>query len=291
MLRSFLSRLLDARGPVTRTIRGIPVVVVNTRPDISTSDVLARIDGALELIERYQPAIFRRMRRDFARIVSQRYPCRGAYIPAERTCLVELTFTVNPEFSLPQVAATILHEATHNLGPAHEYKVNGKKADEAFGGPIASMMEELKAQTGALFLLEFLRKKQLISDEMATGSYVDAIVWAFGHISQGMYTGDKSRKAYGNLAAIHIGYLLDKGALTWDANAMAAAPPSSEASVRLLASFSSARRATCADETVVGGAAKGATRWSSDVGAPDAAAGATSSTLARRVPGFTATAA
>lgn len=113
MLRSFLSRLLDARGPVTRTIRGIPVVVVNTRPDISTSDVLARIDGALELIERYQPAIFRRMRRDFARILSQRYPCRGAYIPDERTCLVELTFTVNPEFSLPQVAATILHEAMH----------------------------------------------------------------------------------------------------------------------------------------------------------------------------------
>jgi len=127
-----------------------------------------------------------------------------------------------PPSTEPGLLSTILHEATHNLGPAHEYKVNGKKGDEAFGGPIASMMEELKAQTGALFLLEFLRKKQLITDEMAVGSYVDAIVWAFGHISQGMYTGDKSRKAYGNLAAIQIGYLIDKGALTWDANAMAA---------------------------------------------------------------------
>lgn len=127
-----------------------------------------------------------------------------------------------PESTEPGLLSTILHEATHNLGPAHEYKVNGKVDDEAFGGSIASMMEELKAQTGALFLLDFLRGKKLISDEMAQQSFTDAIIWAFGHISQGMYTGTKQRKAYGNLAAIQIGYMIDKGALTWDANAMAA---------------------------------------------------------------------
>jgi hypothetical protein len=122
----------------------------------------------------------------------------------------------------PGLLSTILHEATHNLGPAHEYKVNGKQAPELFTGPIASMMEELKAQTGALYLLDMLRSKGLITDELARQSFVDAIVWAFGHVSQGMYTGDKSRKAYGNLAAIHIGYLIDKGALTWDATKPAA---------------------------------------------------------------------
>jgi hypothetical protein len=127
-----------------------------------------------------------------------------------------------PESTEPGLLATILHEATHNLGPAHEYKVGGKDDDAVFTGPIASMMEELKAQSGALFLLELLRNKKLITDEMAQGAYVDSIVWAFGHISQGMYTGDKNRKAYGNLAAIHIGYMIDKGALTWDANATAA---------------------------------------------------------------------
>jgi hypothetical protein len=47
-------------------------------------------------------------------------------------------------------------------------------------------------------------------------------VWAFGHVSQGLYTSDKQRKAYGNLAAIHIGTLLDKAALTWDPNKVAA---------------------------------------------------------------------
>ncbi len=96
-----------------RAIRGIRVVVENTRPDVQTAMVFARLDGALDLIEQYSPAHFRRLRRDFAQIVSRRYPCRGAYLSHDRTCLVELTFTVNPAFTLPQVAAVILHEAMH----------------------------------------------------------------------------------------------------------------------------------------------------------------------------------
>ena len=122
----------------------------------------------------------------------------------------------------PGLLSTILHEATHNLGPAHEYEVGGKKARDAFGGPLATLMEELKAQTGALYLLEFLRTKKIISDELAAQSYADAIVWALGHTSQGMYTGSGERKTYGNVAAIQIGFLLDKGALTWDPKAAAA---------------------------------------------------------------------
>ena len=115
-MSSPLSRLrdwLEQRGGPGRLLRGVHVVVENTRPDIATEDVYARIDGALALIEQYQPATFRRLRRDFLHLVSRRYPCRGAYFPAERVCLVELTFTVNPAFTLPEVAATILHEAMH----------------------------------------------------------------------------------------------------------------------------------------------------------------------------------
>src|SRR5690606_34999945 len=44
-----------------------------------------------------------------------------------------------PESTEPRLLSTILHEATHNLGPAHEYAVRGKKAAEVFTGPIASM--------------------------------------------------------------------------------------------------------------------------------------------------------
>jgi hypothetical protein len=122
----------------------------------------------------------------------------------------------------PGLLSTILHEASHNLGPSHEYKVKGKVDSEVFTGPIASMLEELKAQTGAWFLTELLRSKGLITDELARQTYVDMIVWSFGHIAQGMYTPDKSRKAYGNLAAIHLGTLIEKGAVVWDAGKLAA---------------------------------------------------------------------
>lgn len=124
--------------------------------------------------------------------------------------------------SEPGLLGTILHEATHNLGPAHEYKVAGKTAGAIFGGQEASVMEELKAQTGALSLIEMLRGKKLISGELAAQSYADAIVWALGHISQGMYAGAGERKTYSNLAAIQIGFLLEKGALTWNPRAKAA---------------------------------------------------------------------
>ena len=122
----------------------------------------------------------------------------------------------------PGLLSTILHEATHNLGPHSEYAVKGKTAGEIFGGPIASVLEELKAQTGALFLIDFLHQKKLIDDAMAAQTYVDSITWALGHVSEGMYTGTGQRKTYAQLAAIQVGFLMDKGALTWDDNAAAA---------------------------------------------------------------------
>jgi hypothetical protein len=138
------------------------------------------------------------------------------------TLLDAASIKLYPESTEPGLLSTILHEATHNLGPAHEYKVKDKVDDDVFGGPIAAMLEELKAQTGAYFLLDFLVRKQLITPEFAQQTVADMVVWSFGHISQGMYTGEHNRKAYGNLAAIQIGFMIDKGALTWDANASAA---------------------------------------------------------------------
>jgi hypothetical protein len=116
MLRELLNVLIG-RGSGSSVSRhevlGIPVVVNNTRPDIATEDVLARLERTLSMIQQYVPHHFRHLKRDFAGIVVQRFACRGAYFHEQRACLVELTFTVNEDFSDAEVAATILHEAMH----------------------------------------------------------------------------------------------------------------------------------------------------------------------------------
>ncbi len=126
------------------------------------------------------------------------------------------------ETTTPALLSTILHEATHNLGPAHEYAYKGKSNTVAFGGPLASMMEELKAQSGALYFIDFLRQKGIIDDQLAKEAYLDSIVWAFGHISREMYEPDHKPKTYSHVAAIQVGFLIDEGAITFDPKAHAA---------------------------------------------------------------------
>jgi len=112
LLRSLFGNQ-DARRISRHVVGGIPVIVNNTRPDIDTADVVARLERTLGLIERYVPHHFRHLKRDFALVVVQRFACRGAYFHEQRACLVELTFTVNSQFTDAEVAATILHEAMH----------------------------------------------------------------------------------------------------------------------------------------------------------------------------------
>jgi hypothetical protein len=121
----------------------------------------------------------------------------------------------------PGLLGTILHEATHNLGPAHEYKVKGKTDAQVFGGPLASMLEELKAQTGALYFIDYAKKKSLINDQLAAQTYLHDIIWSFGHISRGMYDENHKPKPYSQLSAIQLGFLIENGAVSYDENAQA----------------------------------------------------------------------
>jgi len=116
-----------------------------------------------------------------------------------------------------QLMGTVLHEAAHNLGPAHQYKANGKVDREAFGGPLASTLEELKAQTAALYFTEWLIEKKTITREEADKAHVRDIFWAFGHISRGMYGENKHPKNYSQLSAIQLGSLMKEGAVSWKA--------------------------------------------------------------------------
>jgi hypothetical protein len=118
--------------------------------------------------------------------------------------------------------SSLLHEAAHNLGPSHEYKVNGRVDSAAFGGPLASMLEELKAQTSSMFLTGWLMKQGLFTQEEVDQIHLRDVAWGFGHISRGMYTADGTPRTYSQLAAIQLGFLINANAISWKANEMAA---------------------------------------------------------------------
>jgi hypothetical protein len=118
--------------------------------------------------------------------------------------------------------SSVLHEAAHNLGPSHEYKVKGKEDDALFGGPLASTLEELKAQSSALYLTNWLAGKGIFTDEEVRRIQLRNVAWAFGHISRGMYAADGTPRNYSQLAAIQLGSLMQAGAISWHADQPAA---------------------------------------------------------------------
>lgn len=122
----------------------------------------------------------------------------------------------------PQVMSTVLHEAAHNLGPAHEYQVNGKTAPQIFGGPMASTMEELKAQTAALYFTDWLVEHKKITQAQADQAHTRDILWAFGHISRGLYQANGKARPYSQLAAIQVGALMQAGVIAYFAPRTAA---------------------------------------------------------------------
>ena len=91
----------------------LTVVVDNQRDDIATDDVLQRLYDALGLIERYQPWRLKHLHEDLRYFLVIRYPCRGAYFPAERACMTELTFLARTDITAAPVASSIVHEGMH----------------------------------------------------------------------------------------------------------------------------------------------------------------------------------
>lgn len=119
MIGNILARLFGLRDdtPVataeSHSVRGFRVIVENSRADIDTAEVVARLDEALGLIEAYQPWRLRHLRRDVREFWIVRYPCRGAYLPDERRCMTELTFLARRDITAAPVASSIIHEGIH----------------------------------------------------------------------------------------------------------------------------------------------------------------------------------
>jgi hypothetical protein len=148
-------------------VRGIRVVVENSRPDIATADVLQRLDESLGLIEQYQPWRLRHLRRDLAQIAVVRFPCRGAYLPSQRTCITELTFLARRDITAAPVASSIVHEGMH--ARAHNMGVRPETRDLAREERICRRAEldfglALPAELGAP-VVERARASQALADE------------------------------------------------------------------------------------------------------------------------------
>lgn len=151
-------------------VRGFTVTVDNTRPDIDTAEVLQRLDDSLALVERYQPWRVRHLRRDLRQIRVMRYPCRGAYFPAHRACMVELTFLARRDIGAATVASTIVHEGMH--ARVHAMGVREEGRDRAHEERICRRAElelgqALPAEIGAPVVERALMSLQLDDEDVA----------------------------------------------------------------------------------------------------------------------------
>ena len=95
------------------TLHGVPVEVRNTRADIETPQVLARLEEALALIATHQPWRLAHLRRDVRAIRVERLACRGAFVPGDSTIITELTFLARRDITAAPVASSIVHEGVH----------------------------------------------------------------------------------------------------------------------------------------------------------------------------------
>jgi hypothetical protein len=100
--------------------------------------------------------------------------------------------------------------------------VDGRIDREAFGGPLASTLEELKAQTAALYFADWLAERKAIRREEADRAHLRDLVWMFGQIAAGMVGEEGQPRSYSQLAAIQLGHLARTGAVTWSAGETAA---------------------------------------------------------------------
>jgi hypothetical protein len=187
---NLLNRLRRAfTTPSPQRLHGVPVQLVNARPDIDSAAVLARLDEALALIAQYAPHRLRHLQRDIRGIRVERFPTRGAYFPDSRTVLTELTFLARRDISAAPVASSILHEGVHARVHAFRTRMRGPG-----GAPVNAREERLCRRAELAFgraLPEALGapvvERALATLALADAEVAPAIDWtvAMGKVREG----------------------------------------------------------------------------------------------------------
>jgi hypothetical protein len=127
-------------------------------------------------------------------------------------------FSTDPKL---EVMTTIMHEAAHNLGPARTYEIEGRVDQAVFGGPLASLLEELKAETAAIYFPELLVRKKLVPRRDADVGRAGEVAYAFGSVAQGMFDSQGRPKTYSQISSVILGALQRGGVLEWRADELA----------------------------------------------------------------------
>jgi hypothetical protein len=98
-----------------RKIHGLLVVVTTVGTDVEPELAFRRVREALDLIAAHDPRCLSRMRRDLNVIWVRRHPlCRASHDPLLGACVIDLpNFVASDRFSAAEIAASIVHEATH----------------------------------------------------------------------------------------------------------------------------------------------------------------------------------
>lgn len=140
---------------------------------------------------------------------------RADFTAKDKLLWTEATLAFSSDDPALDQLGTVLHEATHNLGPYGSTLIDGKRPQEIFGGQVDAILEELKSQTGALWFMLVLREKGMMTADEVKRGRLASLSWAFGHIAQGMFDGDGHPKTYSQLSAIQFGELMRAGAIKW----------------------------------------------------------------------------
>ncbi len=106
------------------------------------------------------------------------------------------------------------HEFSHGFGAYHEMKIehpSGKlmTVKQALKEH-DSLLEELKADTIGLWLVQFQKNKGLLTEEREKKRYLSAMVHSLGLLQYPL------TDLYSRMSAIEIGWYLDHGAVSWN---------------------------------------------------------------------------
>ncbi len=112
------------------------------------------------------------------------------------------------------VMNTVFHEFMHGFGTYEEMEIN-----DVFGnrttvgkalGAEETLMEELKADVGSLWLIPSLVKRDLISTDDINKRYAASVIHLFGLLQYSL------KGTYPQMAGIEIGNLIEHGALSYN---------------------------------------------------------------------------